>query len=65
MRDNTRASCDPEASTAAHERAVMTVRLTLLLLIVGVALFLTRGGGGVLPSELGPNEPAARHEQSR
>jgi hypothetical protein len=29
----------------------MTVRLTLLLLIVGVALFLFTGPGGVLPAE--------------
>lgn len=38
---------------AAHERAVMTVRLTLLLLIVGIALFLFTGPGGVLPSGQG------------
>jgi hypothetical protein len=30
-------------SAAAHERAVITVRLTLLLLIIGVALFLLDG----------------------
>ena len=41
---------DKTASVAAHERAVMTVRLTLLLLIIGVALFLFKGPGGVLPS---------------
>lgn len=35
----------------------MTVRLTLLLLIVGVALFLFTGPGGVLPS--GPQPGAA------
>jgi hypothetical protein len=40
------------SSAAAHERAVMNVRLTLLLLIIGVALFLFTGPGGVLP--LGP-----------
>jgi hypothetical protein len=34
------------AGDAAHERAVMTVRLTLLLLIIGVALFLFTGSGG-------------------
>ena len=37
------------ACVAAHERAVMTVRLTLLLLIIGAALFLFTGPGGVLP----------------
>lgn len=34
---------------AAYERAVMTVRLTLLLVIVGGALFLFTGPDGVLP----------------
>lgn len=31
------------ASAAAHARAVMTVRLTLLLLVIGVALFIFDG----------------------
>lgn len=33
-------------SAEAHERAVITVRLTLLLLIIGVALLLFDGYGG-------------------
>ena len=37
------------ACPAAHERAVMTVRLTLLLVIVGGALLLFTGPDGVLP----------------
>jgi hypothetical protein len=39
----------PRDGDAAHKSAVMTVRLTLLLLIVGVALFLFTGSGGTLP----------------
>jgi hypothetical protein len=39
-----------EACPAAHERAVLTVRLTLLLLIIGVALFLFTGPGAALPA---------------
>jgi len=38
------------ACPAAHERAVVTVRLTLLLVIVGAALFLFGGAGGGVPS---------------
>jgi hypothetical protein len=38
----------------------MTVRLTLLLLIVGAALFLFTGPGGVLPVGPGPGEPVER-----
>ncbi|HEX8720735.1 MAG TPA: hypothetical protein VF736_08915 [Pyrinomonadaceae bacterium] len=37
------------ACVAAHERAVMTVRVTLLLLIIGVALLVCAGPGGALP----------------
>lgn len=44
-----KAERDDNPCPAAHERAVMTVRLTLLLLVVGVALFLFNGPGGVLP----------------
>ena len=39
------------ASDAARERAVITVRLTLLLLVIGVALFLFPEPGGAPPSE--------------
>jgi hypothetical protein len=37
------------ACPSAHERAVMTVRLTIVLLIIGVALFIFTGPGGALP----------------
>lgn len=50
---------DENPCPAAHERAVATVRLTLLLVIVGLALFLFNGPGGLLPS--GPGDPAVRH----
>ncbi len=46
---------------AAHERAVITVRLMLLLLILGAALFLFKGPGGKLPAWAGPGADAARH----
>jgi hypothetical protein len=48
------------ASTAAHARAVMTVRLTLLLLIIGVALFLFTGPGGALPLGSERGDPVER-----
>jgi hypothetical protein len=38
----------------------MTVRLTLLLLIIGVALFLFTGPGGALPSGRHFGDPAER-----
>ena len=43
------------ACPGAHARAVMTVRLTLLLIIFGVAFFLFTGPGGGVPAgpELG------------
>lgn len=37
---------------AAHERAVMTVKLTLLLLAVGIILFLFNGLGSAHPEGL-------------
>jgi hypothetical protein len=37
------------ACPAAHERAVVTVRLTILLLIIGFALFLFTDTCGSLP----------------
>jgi hypothetical protein len=46
VREMTRVSSDSEASAAAHARAVMTVKLTLLLLIFGAALFLLDSYGG-------------------
>lgn len=52
---------DDSPCPAAHKRAVLTVRLTLLLLIVGVALFLFTGPGGLFPVRPGPGEPPARH----
>ena len=52
-----RAERDDSPCPAAHERAVMTVRLTLLLLIVGAALFLFTGPGGVLTVRTGPGAP--------
>ena len=42
-----KAEMDESPCPAAHERAVVTVRLTLLLIIVGLALFLFIGPGGV------------------
>jgi hypothetical protein len=45
----TQAECVPGACEAAHGRAVMTVRLTLLLLIIGVALLVSAGPGVALP----------------
>lgn len=52
---------DDSPCPAAHERAVVTVRLTLLLVIIGVALFLCSGPVGLLP--LGPEsgDRAGRH----
>ena len=44
-----KAERDDSPCPAAHERAVVTVRLTLLLVIVGLVLFLFNGPGGVLP----------------
>ena len=44
-----RAERDDSPCPAAHERAVVTVKLTLLLAIVGLALFLFVGPGGALP----------------
>lgn len=44
-----KAEIDDRPCPAAHERAVVTVRLTLLLMIVGLALFLFAGPGGSLP----------------
>jgi hypothetical protein len=57
-----KAEIDDSPCPAAHERAVVTVRLTLLLLVVGLALFLFVGPGGVLPlgRELGGG--VERHE---
>ena len=40
---------DKTSCVAAHERAVMTVRLTLLLLIIGAALFFFTGSGDARP----------------
>ncbi len=54
-----RTEIDDSPCPAAHERAVLTVRLTLLLVIVGVALLLFKGPGGLLPVR--PGDPAARH----
>ncbi len=61
-RDDGRVStgCAAGASDAAHRRAVMTVRLTLLLLIIGVALFLFTGSGGAFPVRTEPGVPAGR-----
>ena len=48
-RDPVSAKEAPRDGDAAHRSAVMTVRLTLLLLIVGVALFLFTGSGSTFP----------------
>lgn len=49
MRAEREESQVPSEGDAAHERAVMTVRATLLLLLVGVALLISAGPGGALP----------------
>ena len=56
-----KAERDDSPCHAAHERAVVTVRLTLLLIIVGLALFLFISPGGGLPFGPGPSDPALRH----
>jgi hypothetical protein len=53
-------SREPSSSAAAHARAVMTVRLTVLLLIIGVALFLFDIPGGALPQGPERGSPAGR-----
>jgi hypothetical protein len=53
-------SLEPSASAAAHARAVMTVRLTVLLLMIGVALFLFDIPGGALPRVQERGDPAVR-----
>lgn len=56
-RDDTSGACP-----AAHERAVMTVRVTLLLLLIGVALFLFTDPGGAFHSGQGFGDHAGRHK---
>ena len=50
-RDDSTVSAEdaPRDGDAAHRSAVMTVRLTLLLLIIGVALLVSAGPGVALP----------------
>jgi hypothetical protein len=55
-----RAERDDSPCPAAHERAVVTVRLTLLLVIVGLALFLFIGPGGRPPNGQELGSPAER-----
>lgn len=52
---------EPEtANAAAHARAVMTIKLTLLLLIFGVAIFLLDGYAGARSAGQGPGDSAER-----
>jgi hypothetical protein len=60
VREITRVSSVSEASAAAHARAVMTVKLTLLLLIFGVALFLLDSYGGTSRAGQAPDASAER-----
>ena len=48
------------AHAAAHARAVMTIKLTLLLLVFGVALFLLDGYAGARSAGPGPGDSAER-----
>jgi len=52
-------------SAAAHERAVMMVRFTLLLLVIGVALFIFTGYGGTRGEGQRLEHPAERLKQPR
>lgn len=52
---------DNQASDEAHERAVMTVRVTLLLLIIGAALFIFTSPGGAFPFGQEPGDHVERN----